>query len=100
MLNLFFSFQKLADHFQTVGDFHTLKEEFHSLRCLIATDMKDESHRAVLNRVIKLRDIYPALGKICMVALVLPMSTADCERSFSTMNRIKSILRNRLRGHP
>lgn len=31
-----------------------------------------------------------------MICLVLPVSTADCERSFSALGRIKSVLRNRL----
>lgn len=44
----------------------------------------------------QLLDMFPNLGKLCAVALILPMSTADCERGFSALNRIKTDLRNRL----
>ncbi|XP_076103623.1 zinc finger protein 862-like [Mytilus galloprovincialis] len=86
----------LSDHFTSVGTFEMVKTEFHSLRQLIAVNMKDHSLRDAMLKVIQMGDMYPALAKYCMIALVLPVSTADCERSFSTMARIKSVLRNRL----
>ena len=41
--------------------------------------------------------LYPYLSNIASIALTLPISTADCERGFSTMNRIKTDQRNRLK---
>ncbi|ELT88776.1 hypothetical protein CAPTEDRAFT_216552 [Capitella teleta] len=38
----------------------------------------------------------PNLRRIAHVAMVLPVSTADCERGFSAMKRIKTKQRNRL----
>ena len=35
---------------------------------------------------------YPNLSKLAQICLVLPIGTADCERGFSTMKRIKSHL--------
>ena len=40
--------------------------------------------------------VYPNLSKLAQVFLVLPVSTADCERGFSTMKRIKSRLRSQM----
>ena len=44
----------------------------------------------------QLKDMFPNLAKLAAVGLVVPMSTADCERGFSTLSRIKNDLRNRL----
>ena len=44
-----------------------------------------------------LRDMFPQLTKLCAIAALIPMSTAECERAFSSMNRIKTDLRNRLK---
>ena len=41
--------------------------------------------------------LYPTLSKLASIALIVPVSTADCERGFSTMNRIKTDPRNRLK---
>ncbi|XP_060866715.1 zinc finger MYM-type protein 1-like [Metopolophium dirhodum] len=42
-----------------------------------------------LKQVIS-KTVYPNLFKLLQVALVLPISSASCERSFSAMRRIKS----------
>ncbi|XP_041377598.1 zinc finger protein 862-like [Gigantopelta aegis] len=39
---------------------------------------------------------YPNLHKIASVGLIIPVSTADCERGFSTLNRVKTDLRGSL----
>ena len=40
--------------------------------------------------------LYPELAKSLHIGLVIPISTATCERGFSAMKRIKTDLRNRL----
>ena len=40
--------------------------------------------------------MFPNLAKVAMIGLLLPMSTADCERGFSSLQRIKTDLRNQL----
>ena len=40
--------------------------------------------------------IYPNFVKLAQVCLTLPISTADCERAFSTMRRIKTRLRSEM----
>ena len=40
--------------------------------------------------------LYPELAKLANIGLVIPISTATCERGFSAMKHIKTELRNRL----
>lgn len=40
--------------------------------------------------------LFPLVSKLLNHALVLPVSTTDCERCFSTMKRVKTDLRNRM----
>ncbi|XP_073435108.1 zinc finger protein 862-like [Dendrobates tinctorius] len=40
--------------------------------------------------------VYPEFSALASIALTLPLSTASCERGFSTQNRIKSKKRSRL----
>lgn len=40
------------------------------------------------------KQIYPNLFKLLQVALSIPISSATCERSFSSMRRIKNWLRS------
>ena len=44
-----------------------------------------------------LRDMFPELAKLASIGALIPVSTAECERAFSAMNRIKTDLRNRLK---
>lgn len=46
----------------------------------------------VKNVVIK--HIYPNLYKLLQVAMTIPISSSTCERSFSSMRRIKNWLRS------
>ena len=41
-----------------------------------------------------LKTMYPNLAILASICLVLPVSTVDCERGFSTMKRIKTLLRS------
>ena len=43
-----------------------------------------------------LSQLFPIMSKLLVHALVLPMSTTDCERCFSAMNRTKTDFRNRM----
>ena len=41
-------------------------------------------------------ELFPLVSKLIVHALVLPMSTTDCERCFSTMKHVKTDSRNRM----
>ena len=43
-----------------------------------------------------LSTLYPNFNKLAQVCSLLPLSTVDCERAFSTMRRIKSRLRSQV----
>ena len=40
--------------------------------------------------------VFPLLANLASCLLVIPASTADCERGFSALKRIKTSTRNRL----
>jgi len=40
------------------------------------------------------KDSFPNLYKLLQIAITIPVSSATCERSFSTMRRIKNWLRS------
>jgi len=44
-----------------------------------------------------LQDMYPQLTMLAIIGALVPVSTAECERAFSSMNRIKTEIRNRLK---
>ncbi|CAL8341754.1 unnamed protein product [Gadus morhua 'NCC'] len=43
-------------------------------------------------------DLYPCLSLLASIAMIVPVSSVNCKRHFSAMNRIKTDLRNRLQG--
>lgn len=43
-----------------------------------------------------LMTMFPNFAVLASIALVIPVSTAECERCFSCMKRIKTVLRNRM----
>ena len=42
-------------------------------------------------------DLFPQMSKLLSIIAVIPVSSASCERGFSTGNRIKTKLPNRLK---
>jgi len=53
------------------------------------------TQREILNSVVKF-DTYPNVYKLLHVALSIPISSASCERSFSSMRRINTYLRSNM----
>ena len=50
----------------------------------------------VMSIVVKKENLAELFPNLALIALLIPTSTADCERGFSTLKRIKTPLRNRL----
>ena len=46
---------------------------------------------------LSLCDMFPQLAKLATISALIPVSTAKCECAFSSMNCIKTELRNRLK---
>ena len=55
---------------------------------------KLEHTSEVLLALIPLKDAFPQLTKLVRIALTIAVSTAQCERSFSALKRIKTYLRS------
>ena len=66
---------------KTSVDFNTLKR----VECLAAKLVKTKKHI-----------VYPLVYKLIKLVLVLPVSTASVERSFSAMKVVKNRLRNKM----
>lgn len=80
-------------------DVDTLKAEWEGFRFLMLRTYRQLSMIDVLKVLVAdktISHLYPQLRKLAAIALVLPVSTAECEQAFSTMKRIKTALRNRL----
>ena len=89
--------QTLADHFQLDSD--TILSEWIQFRELVCTTYNALSFEKLAEEVLSspnLSDAFPNMAKFIACAMVLPVSTADCERAFSAMSRTKTDLRNRL----
>lgn len=55
-------------------------------------DMNDISD--VMLSLIPLKDAFPELLKLVRISMTIAVNTAHCERSFSTLKRIKTYLRS------
>ena len=93
----------LLDHYGTHGvvDSQATKLEFRTFNIVIASNpgLKQLTMRQLMSHVIKTPEfnvMFPNLMKLATIGLLLPMSTVDCERGFSTLSRVKTKLRNRL----
>jgi len=81
-------------------DEENLRTEVLAVKSLIKSNHMTFSSFQELSSFIltKLKDTgFPLLHFFISLILVLPFSTADCERSFSAVNLIKNDLRNRLK---
>jgi len=68
-------------------DCSILKSEMNVLKNM----MKEVNFENIKNHLKQ--EIFPNLYKIMQVAITLPVSSATCERSFSTMRRINTYVR-------
>ena len=74
------------------------KEEWPCLKQLASASYKSHSVEDFWAIVAqKHKDQFPCLLKLAHACLTLPVSTVCCERGFSTQNRIKTKLRNRMK---
>jgi len=54
----------------------------------------DQKPKSAIDALIICNNIYPNIFKLLQILATLPVSTSSAERSFSTMKRIKTYLRN------
>ncbi|XP_062504912.1 uncharacterized protein LOC134181666 [Corticium candelabrum] len=74
-----------------MADSRNCTDTLKRLKQLNATEVTEQ-----LITVQALRELYPNLSSLACIGLVIPTSTVDCEKGFSTVGRIKTQKRNRL----
>ena len=87
-----------SEHFSVSAKPDTLKREWMTLKHILVQDFSstvEVMQTLALDETVS--SLYPSFSKLSAMALVLPVSTADCERGFSTLKRIKTAPRNRLK---
>ena len=96
--------QKLGEHYTSgdtpIVDSDELSTEWFDLRIYLINNCSTLSIKDVLILFAKsnttISTVYPNFCKLAQLFLTLPVSTADCERAFSTMKRIKTRLRSKM----
>ncbi|XP_062332851.1 zinc finger protein 862-like [Osmerus eperlanus] len=92
----------LSTKFLQQPDTHALQEWSSFKQHVLTGAFKDMDQLAMMTKLPSQHDewceIYPSLSKLAAIALMMPISSVNCERDFSTMNRVKTDLRNRLQG--
>ena len=93
--------EELIKHYQPVVEHQATLAEWKTFVNAVQAkaDLKGKDSRELLTALVQqtsLQHIFPNLHKLAVIALVIPMSSADCERGFSALKRIKTRLRNRL----
>ena len=89
----------LSTYFKTTIVKKNLKFEWLGFKYILVSEFKLMSTTQVMQTMCEnssLVELYPTISKLACIALTIPVSTADVERGFSTMNRIKTEPRNRL----
>lgn len=87
-----------VNHLMTLVKLYNLNEQSLSMECPIAKrTLKNKTMKKindVLLELLPLREAFPELVKLLQISLTVAVTTAGCERSFSSLKRIKSYLRS------
>ncbi|XP_077053348.1 zinc finger MYM-type protein 1-like [Siphateles boraxobius] len=89
----FFSFAEIYE-----SDLDDLKHELHQAKRILERKRKEgmQSLTSILEFTVFLepfKEVFHELFRLCKIAIAIPVSTASCERSFSTLKLIKNHLR-------
>ncbi|KAK5859373.1 hypothetical protein PBY51_020933 [Eleginops maclovinus] len=81
----------------------TLLQEWSSYnQHLLTGAFKDMDQVTTMEKLSSQNDewaqLYPSMSQLAAIALTVPISSVNCERDFSMMNRVKTDLRNGLQG--
>jgi hypothetical protein len=94
------SLKPFAEHYVNEKDtMEDLKHEMHGLKRLLER-RKAQGHDipkslSLLSKfLLPLTEAYFVLARLVKIAIILPVSTAGCERSFSALKLIKTYIRN------
>ncbi|XP_053286397.1 zinc finger MYM-type protein 1 isoform X2 [Pleuronectes platessa] len=85
----------LANSYGTNSD--DVKLELHQVKRLFDRTAKKERPTSLMELLLFLdpiKTVFFELHRLCKIAVVLPVSSASCERSFSTLKLVKNHLRS------
>lgn len=94
----------LTEHFSLLLDgndkvnseWNVFKHSTVADNALKIRSMSPHQMMIALTETDSLSTLFPNMFKLALIGLLIPASTADCERGFSALKRIKTPLRNRL----
>ena len=88
----------LCDHYSNLVTVERCKGQFLQFKHFVVSHKQDYGDFEKFTKLIltDYADVYPDLVLLAFIALVIPVSSAPCERGFSQQNILKSKLRNRL----
>jgi hypothetical protein len=89
------------DHEKIKQDFELARNAFNNrinnLNKTPTNEKNPKPNQSILSflpEINKVKLNYPNVYKLTQIVLTLPISSASCERKFSTMRRVKNYLRN------
>ena len=81
-------------------DDEAVDSEWETMKQLLRSNYRRFTIASVVDTVLtdsSIQAMFPQMHKLIAILAILPISTAECERAFSTMNRIKTDLQNRIK---
>ena len=87
---------KLCHHFETVLDSDRCKNQFLQFKHLVRSYRAMNFEQFTSTLIQEYKHVHPDFVQLALISLVIPVSSAPCERGFSVQNSIKTKLRNRL----
>ncbi len=90
--------KKICDNIQILNAEGVIAD-LKSFKFFIKTVLENGTYRTDENALSKILEVdvgYTELQKMCEILLIIPVTTASVERSFSAMNRILNKARNRM----
>jgi len=84
------------DQLQPVVEIYQLNKESLAMECIIAKRMLKDKEIASINdillEIVPMKAAFPVLISLLQISLTMALTTAECERSFSCLKRMKSYL--------
>ena len=87
---------KLYHHFETVLDYDRCKNQFLQSKHLVRSYRAMDFKQFTSTLIHEYKHVHPDFVQLALISLVIPVTSAPCERGFSVQNSIKTKLRNRL----
>ena len=81
---------KLCHHFETVLDSDRCKNQFLQFKLLVRSYRAMNFEQFTSTLIQEYKHVHPDFVQLALISLVIPVSSAPCERGFSVQNSIKT----------